>query len=282
MPNCDKINIGKWENGSVIGHVSAAVKGDFLVALVDKVKGLDHVVVKSTSFINDEDELVVVPGPWSIVKPLVSQSRIPPGNSSGTEVIDFRSDEDEDDEEEDEEEETPAGSNNSTPLRRFRSPSTTVSNQPTSRSSNSSPTHVLLGRSAHSHTPPKCVIRNEFGHARIQQYIIHPEKVHTHYHTLLTAEQSLLTIPEEELFETGGHVVLHLAVFKKCIARGWGMRHPLAGHFHPITGTEIPPTTMLFRAPRTESELEVIWKIVVKSYLWVLSQPAEAASARQQ
>ncbi len=239
-------------------------------------------VVKSTSFINDDDELVVVPGPWSIVRPLISESRtVSPslGNSVGNDVIDFRSDDD--DEDDDEEEQTPSASNNSTPLRRFRSPSTTVSNQPITRSS-SSPTHVLLGRSGHSHTPPKCVIRNEFGHARIQQYIIHPEKIHAHYHTLLTDENASRNIPEEELFETGGHVVLHPAVFEKCIARGWGMRHPLAGHFHPITGTEIPPTTMLFRAPRTECELEVIWKIVVKSYLWILSQPVETSATRLQ
>jgi len=160
-------------------------------------------------------------------------------------------------------------------MSRFRSPSTTVSNR-TSRPSPPTSRRPTLS----SPSSGKYVIRNEFGHARIQQYIVHPDKVGVHYHDLAAVAESSqdtgrmnghhrLNIPREELFETGGHVVLHPTVFKKCVETGWGMKHPLAGHFHPITGTEIPDTTMLFRAPGSMEELEVVWRIVCHSYRYV-------------
>ena len=213
---------------------------------MERVKKLENVVVKSTSFINDDDELVVIPGPWAIVKPVTT----PTVSRSQT----FNDTIEEDDSE--------PGTPVSPPTSRFRALSTTASAAATRQRTGSSP----------AGTPSKYVIRNEFGHARIQQYLAHPEQRERSMSGDSADSHNSRQSPStaEEIFETGGHVVLHPDVFQTCIEKGWGIRHPLAGHYHPITGTQIPETTMLFRAPCTPQDLEVIWEIVVSSYLWVI------------
>jgi len=249
LSTSDSIRLEAWESDKLKVRTSSKNKAFLLLTIVERVKKLQNVVVKSTSFINDDDELVVVPGPWAIVKPV---SPIPAQRQFDDAV------EDEDD--------SAPGTPITSPPNRFRALSTAASAAGRHRAA-SSP--VV--------SPSKYVIRNEFGHARIQQYLAHPE----HRERSMSGDssdsngshhqrQSPTAPAVEELFETGGHVVLHPDVFQACIEKGWGIRHPLAGHYHPITGTQIPPTTMLFRAPTTQQELEVIWNVVVSSYLWVI------------
>lgn len=106
----------------------------------------------------------------------------------------------------------------------------------------------------------KFVVRNEFGHARLQ-YLV--EKLET-----LDAYPD----PEEssiQVNEVGGHCVVSREIFQLAISKGWGMKHPFAGRYHPIAGNVIPETTMLFFTPRNSDELEVVWKLVLSSYVYV-------------
>lgn len=97
----------------------------------------------------------------------------------------------------------------------------------------------------------KFVARNEFGHIRFQNFLSqHQNKVH-HATELV-----------------GGHCVLPPSFFKECIAKGWGSAHPFAGRYHPIVGTVIPETTLVFKAPRDAVEAQVLWEILHASYLW--------------
>jgi hypothetical protein len=41
------------------------------------------------------------------------------------------------------------------------------------------------------------------------------------------------------------------------------------GRYHPIAGNTIPETTLLFYAPKSEEEVDELWKIIKKSYEWV-------------
>jgi hypothetical protein len=107
----------------------------------------------------------------------------------------------------------------------------------------------------------KFVVRNEFGHIRLQ-------------HLLEGIENSSYgENPNQQLqqFEVGGHCVLPEKLFQSCIAKGWGQKHMLSGRYHPIAGTVIPETTLLFSAPRNEEELEIVWNILKASYDWALS-----------
>jgi len=250
--NFDHIDLNKWERIHSEEEPPINTKMNLLMVLVDRVKTLDGVVVKSTSYINDDDELVVMSGPWSVAK------KVP---------VSMVHDDDTDDEVEVE----GVQQQTMSPFR-HRAPSTTNSHylEETSTRRRTTGSHVVRSTA-------KCVVRNEFGHARIQQYVMQQSRAHNHghghHHGQGHANSHNHGAAEEagEVFETGGHCVLHSAVFQKCIDQGWGMKHPLAGHFHPIVGTEIPETTMLFRVPRNATELEVIWNIVQKSYLWVTS-----------
>lgn len=107
----------------------------------------------------------------------------------------------------------------------------------------------------------KFVVRNEFGHVRIKPLIEALENSpYGSFSELLSSQ-----------LEIGGHCVLSKKDFEHCLERRWGQPHPLSGKFHPIAGTTIPETTLLFYAPRTEHELETVWKIVQASYEWALS-----------
>jgi hypothetical protein len=107
----------------------------------------------------------------------------------------------------------------------------------------------------------KFVVRNEFGHIRLQ-------------HLLEGIENSSYgenPNSQWQQFEVGGHCVLPEKLFQSCIAKGWGQKHVLSGRYHPIAGTVIPETTLLFTAPRNEEELEIVWNILKASYDWALS-----------
>ncbi len=63
-------------------------------------------------------------------------------------------------------------------------------------------------------------------------------------------------------------IVIQMIMYLCTVCLTFSLSSP-PGHFHPITGSEIPSTTMLFRAPASEADLESVWEIVVRSYCWV-------------
>ena len=192
--------------------------------------------------VDDDDEMVLIPGPWAIVEPVHSSAH----------QFDF--------------DEIDADT----------MPNTLVNSLSVSRR-NREPSIVTRNRSSSGVTDSsKFIIRNEFGHARIQEYLARPEKRERSLSKDSTDSKGspkkhsrMLEVSDEDVFETGGHVVLHPDVFQTCIEKGWGIRHPLAGHYHPITGTQIPETTMLFRAPCSDEDLDAVWSIVLSSYTWL-------------
>jgi len=225
---------------------SPKTKATYLLTLVERVKKLDNVVVKSNVLIGEDGEKILIPGPLAIVEPTRSLSS-------------FDSIEDDFDVE---------SQSNTAPItyeaKKLRAPSVA---SPYNRSR------------SFSRDSTKFVVRNEFGHARIQQYLLHPYPNRDRTGSGDSSDKESLKSGkkvDEELFETGGHVVLHPNVFQACIDKGWGIRHPLAGHYHPITGTQIPETTLLFRAPICDADLEMIWSIVLSSYKW-LTQDEEVS-----
>lgn len=109
----------------------------------------------------------------------------------------------------------------------------------------------------------KFVVRNEFGHIRMQPLLEYLE------HFADDAQTDARLNPKA--IEIGGHCVVPDDIFMECIQKGWGQKHPFGGRYHPITGTTIPANTLLFYSPRSKEELEVIWKVVVKSYEWATS-----------
>jgi len=78
-------------------------------------------------------------------------------------------------------------------------------------------------------------------------------------------------------FDVGGHCVVPPEVLGDCIRTGWGMPHPLAGRYHPVLRCTMPETLLLFRAPRNDREVNVLWHFVVKkSHQWLLSSEEDA------
>jgi hypothetical protein len=114
------------------------------------------------------------------------------------------------------------------------------------------------------HRPDRFVVRNEFGHVRIQPLLDFIEKF-SHGHEI---DSDVL---QADSFRIGGHCVLPPPVFQSCLEEGVGIKHPLAGRFHPIAGSTIPETTLLFYGPNTPEELERVWGILLHSYHWVSS-----------
>lgn len=108
-------------------------------------------------------------------------------------------------------------------------------------------------------TVDRFVVRNEFGHVRIQPLIDALEHLQEHGRTMRSLD----------VFKVGGHCVLPPDIFQACLEAGKGEKHPFAGRFHPIAGNVIPETTLLFYGPRSEEELEDVWSIVLASYDWV-------------
>lgn len=103
------------------------------------------------------------------------------------------------------------------------------------------------------------VVRNEFGHVRIQPLVALLEE---------STEVGRL-VPQTPALRVGGHCVLSPEDFEMCVSGGLGEKHPFAGRYHPIAGNLIPETTLLFYGPSTEEELESVWSLVRKSYEWV-------------
>lgn len=185
------------------------------------MKGLENVSVKNVPYITPNGQIVPVPGPFAIELP----------NSRTPTILD--DDEEPEDEAPDEEDENPENEDDDD------------ANDP-----------VFAGHLNRQ----KFVVRNEFGHVRIQNLLEGIE----------STSYGQATDPRHH-FDVGGHCVLPKDIFNLCIEKGWGQPHMLSGRFHPIAGTVIPETTLLFYAPRNEDELEIVWKILRASYEWALS-----------
>jgi hypothetical protein len=109
-------------------------------------------------------------------------------------------------------------------------------------------------------SPDRFVVRNEFGHARLQQLL--------EYIDVYCDDAESDCRINHRAIEVGGHCVLPPDIFEECLDKGWGCKHPFAGRYHPIAGTIVPDTTLLYFTPRDERELEALWKIMLKSYEW--------------
>ena len=72
--------------------------------------------------------------------------------------------------------------------------------------------------------------------------------------------------PAKGAFVAGGQCVLSPNDYEICLANKWGIPHPFAGYHHPVLGITIPLQTLLFRAPRSEEDLEVVWAIIRAAY----------------
>jgi len=93
-------------------------------------------------------------------------------------------------------------------------------------------------------TLERCVVRNEFGHLRMSgEYI--------------------------------GHCVLRDGDQDEVIKSGWGKQHDLAGHYHVAAKKVIPSNTTLLCAPRSDEDIEILWKIIQRSYNWVVGNEFE-------
>lgn len=203
--------------------------------------------IKSIPYITNIGEIVSVPGPWSLRPPVIVDDAI---------ALDGAEDEESDEEEiEDDDDDLPHGMSvgNGNGIGGLAS---------LSRSQSITSANASMA----SFSNDKFVVRNEFGHARIQPLL---DLIDSLYDDGIIA-----TIPcpsKLSKVEIGGHCVLPEAVFLLCIEKGWGQKHPFAGRFHPIAGTMIPEETLLFFSPRDTEELEILWKIVRCSYAWALS-----------
>ena len=187
------------------------------------MKSLDHVSIKTIPYISKSGVIVEIPGPWTLRLSGVSTP------DHATEIIDSDEAADEPADDDDDEDED-------------------IEHQEDFQ-------HLLSQVDRE-----KFVVRNEFGHVRLQP--------------LLEVMESLKYGTVSDHFpplEIGGHCVLSEPDFQACLQKKWGIPHPLAGRFHPIAGTMIPESTLLFYIPRSEGELEIIWQIVHASYTWALS-----------
>jgi hypothetical protein len=99
----------------------------------------------------------------------------------------------------------------------------------------------------------KFIVRTEFGHIRLQPFL----SPHGGASTVNTSQDVV-----------AGHCVLPPDIFQLCVNNNWGVAHPFAGRFHPIVGSTVPESTMVFRAPRSLDEAQWLWKILYASYLW--------------
>jgi len=227
----DKIIEKKGSSRSIM-----ELKLNLLMKLVEKIKGLPNVSVKNVPFLSRSGMIVNVPGPFSLHLPKEDEPNapnVPPDEEDSDDGEDaLEDDEDKPENNEDDDLDFPT-----TPL----------------------PSHL---------DREKFVVRNEFGHVRMQHLLEGLE----HY----SYEHSASTSPGHKnssfgLDDIGGHCVLPKNAFDLCIAKGWGKPHSLSGRYHPIAGTIIPETTLMFYAPRTETELEIVWNIVYQSYESALS-----------
>lgn len=201
------------------------IKYNCFQALVAKVKTLDFVTVKYVPLELEDGETIMVPSGWAIEMGDLSLQNI-------------RSNE------EDEE-----------------SPLATVSEDIDEEVEIETPSmkkEAVRIMNGNDHF----VVRNEFGHARIQQLVerLQMEEI-----------QDISPVQSNNDKIIGGHCVLNRPCYQECISKGWGEQHPFAGRYHPIADTMIPETTLMFYCPRNSEELEQVWKIVQASYEWAIS-----------
>jgi hypothetical protein len=199
--------------------------------------------------------MISLPGPWSIEVSSVAASAVSITASPST-VVDSAVG---DDVEEVDLPEDDVESEHS--MRGMRSISNATTNSSVSAMYRSS-------LSASNSASSRFVVRNEFGHVRVQVMI---EMLEALQERGQSTAQVTPIVTNPDVIRIGGHIVLPHADFAACIAAGLGEQHPFAGRYHPIAGNTIPETTLLFYGPRTEEELEVIWSLVRKSYEWVFS-----------
>lgn len=216
---------------------SVEKKLQLLMTIVQRVGELNNVIVKTIPYRTKSGDVFQVPGAWCIS-----------GKSSFAK------------EDDDEGDNTPA------------THSTTEDEEDDTDDESDFP---LAGRSTSS--SDRFVVRNEFGHARIQHFIRFLE---------MNGDRSLSYGSSEgngngNGTEVGGHCVLPPAVFDICLARQWGWKHPFGGQYHPITGTIIPANTLLFPAPRNEEEVEIVWKLIQTSYAWALDNNNQQDSPKE-
>lgn len=112
-------------------------------------------------------------------------------------------------------------------------------------------------------SPDRFVVRNEFGHARLQQFL--------EYIDAFCDDAESDNRINHRAIEVGGHCVLPPDIFEECLDKGWGCKHPFAGRYHPIAGTVVPDTTLLYFTPRNQEEMEALWKVLLKSYEWAMA-----------
>jgi hypothetical protein len=184
------------------------------------VKELPNVVVKQVPVMISSGDVVLVPGPWS----LHTRSRT-----------------------------ASAEADSAVPTGGEKRPSFDDDEDDESMRASSNANAAALNQD-------RFVVRNEFGHARLQPLL---ELIDAQWDD---SERDAVLNPR--IADVGGHCVLPPDFFEECLDKGWGTKHPLAGRYHPITGTVVPSTTLVYFAPRDERELDLIWSIICKSYDW--------------
>lgn len=253
--------------------------------LLGRIETLPHVSIAKVPYITAMGDMISLPGPWSIEVSSIASSALSITASPVT-VNDTAVEDDLDDDRADNEVDveslsdfgelpftTLRGSSSvagSHSVRGVRSVSNATTNSAVSSVECTSPTLASAASVPAPSSPlPRFVIRNEFGHVRIQPMIEMLEAMQERGRDSNSISTPITTKPE--IIRIGGHIVLPPADFAACIAAGLGEQHPFAGRYHPIAGNTIPETTLLFYGPRSEEELEAIWAVVRKSYEWVFS-----------
>lgn len=222
--------------------------------LLGRVESLSHVSIAKVPYLTSAGDMISLPGPWSIEVPSIA--------STAVSVIASPSNLEESDEASDDIESISDCSE--IPLTALDSSIALVREQRSSSSATTaSAVSISESLSPDSSVVSRFVVRNEFGHVRIQPLIELVEMLQERGRTSRSEAKI------EAQLRVGGHIVLPPSDFAACIEAGMGEQHPFAGRYHPIAGNVVPETTLLFYGPRTEEELEVVWDLIRKSFDWV-------------
>jgi len=246
---------------------------NFRLELLARVESLAHVSIAQVPYITAMGDMISLPGPWSIevssgaasavsitASPSTVDENVKPVYDDDVEEVDLFED-DVDSMSDFEELQYSPGRGNDHAIREMRS----ISNATTNSANSTVDGNLLV---ASNISTPRFVVRNEFGHVRVQPMI---EMLEALQERGRSEAHVAPVVTNPDIIRIGGHIVLPLADFASCIAAGLGEQHPFAGRYHPIAGNTIPETTLLFYGPRSEEELEAIWSLVRKSYEWVFS-----------
>lgn len=246
---------------------------NFRLELLARVESLAHVSIAQVPYITAMGDMISLPGPWSIevssgaasavsitASPSTVDENVEPVYDDDVEEVDLFED-DVDSMSDFGELQFSPGRGNDHAIREMRSISNATTNSAISTVDGNS-------LAASNISAPRFVVRNEFGHVRVQPMI---EMLEALQERGRSEAHVAPVVTNPDIIRIGGHIVLPLADFASCIAAGLGEQHPFAGRYHPIAGNTIPETTLLFYGPRSEEELEAIWSLVRKSYEWVFS-----------